>query len=275
MNSTVKTIYNIDLSLANFKRKDYKPLPNTTLNEKFNILMDIDSMNVDNPILKGYCLGNGNIKTIGQDSKTFLHYGNHRSIDGALYSHIPFLIRELDKDLGVTDKMKYRLRKEIRIDNIDYVVYYMKVIEDISITNQILNITSKDGTLPKLSVFNSNDVSILNPTPKEYTDNVTSIKDEYVTVSDQVALILTIDELNEIKNAMKIMGLDSVSTKINELAICSGVDVVNPADATVESAYSQVMLFVDLDYDIELALNEDRGFYREIEIGGMEPISLR
>ncbi len=275
MNSTVRTIYGIDLGLANYKKSDYKPLPNTTLNEKFNILANVDQFTVDNPILKGYCLGNGNIKTIGDDSKTMLYYGNHKVTDGALYSHIPFIIRKVDQDLSPTERMSYRLRKELIVDDITYVVYYMKIIDSISISNQILKIESEMDTMPKLSIFYTNDAAILNPVPKEYTDEVTSIKDTYVAISDQISIVLTITELDEIREAMRILKLDEISTKINELAICSGVDVINQVDYSVESAYSQVNLFVDMDYDINILINEDKGFYREIEIGGMEPMSLR
>jgi len=275
MNSSIRTIYGVDLSLANLKGTVYKPLPNTTLNEKFNIEVRIPNEKTGNPTLKGFCIGNGNTPTLGKNEDGILFYGRYNANDGALHSHIPFIVRELRYDLSSIDKSKYRLRKEIVKDGVKYVAYYMKVIEPVDRKSQILEIAvANDGTYG-ISNYNTNDASILNPTEIETEQISKSVTNKYIVISDQIGLTLNKDELDEIRKGMKTLGLDTLSNKINELAVCTGLDGIDVVNHMEESFCTQIFIFADLPYEVDLELIEDKGFYREIEIGGMEPISIR
>lgn len=274
MNLVTKTVYYDTLVLSHFRNKSFKPLPNTSLNEKFNINKDI-TIEVETPTLKYFTIGNGNLKTMDAEDNMKLYHGNHRCIDAALFNHIPFVIRKEDEDIDVNDRKKYRIRKHISIDNKRYVAYYLKLIPDDMIQNQIIKITQETDTMPKIEPFNTNDSTLLNPEPyantvAEITNNYT----EFVTNSDQISLILTIEEMLEVKNAMILLSIPESDRVINEIALCSGTDVVDLSTYEVEVAYSQVMFFLDVDYDVQLLLNNDEEFFRQVEIGGMQALML-
>lgn len=277
MESVVKTIYHTELMLSHIKGSTFTPLPNTTLNEKFNILEDGVNEDVPNPTLKYFCIGNGNIRTLDTDDDITLHYGNHNVIDGALYNHIPFITRKLTEDIGIDDKLLYRLRKIHVIDGIEYVAYYMKLIPDNKVSSRILKITSEYDTMPKIEEYNYNDSKILNPVPTEDTVNIEDTSTTYVTCSDQITLTLNNTEISEINNAIEVLKLnaDNNNNTINEIALCTGSDFLNTSDYTMEVIKAQVMFFVDSDYDLQTLLNVDGHIEREIEVGGMQPFSLK
>jgi len=276
MNSTVRTIYGIDLALSNLKGTIYNPLPNTTLNEKFNLKIKRPREVIDNPIIKGFCIGNGNKNIIDSTNDDVnLFYGRYNPTDASLHSHIPFIVRELRFDLGDNEKKQYRLRKEFVIGDMKYVAYYMKVINTLDQKSQLLKINVKPDGSYGVSNFNTSDASILNPSETSTEDIATSTNNEYVVISDQITLVLTKDELEEINKGMIIMGLDKVNPKINELAICTGFDAYDDLSEMMESYSTQIFVFIDLPYEVDLEINDENGFYREVEIGGMEPIALR
>lgn len=274
MNLVVKTVYFDDLILSHFRNKKYTPLPNTTLNEKFNINKNIIS-EIDKPTLNYYCIGNGNVRVIDSEVNMELYHNNHRCIDGSLYNHIPFIIRLLDEDITDVQKRNYRLRKTFTIHGKDYVAYYLKVIPEDKISNQLLKITKIPNMMPKTEKFNTNDSTILNPNPNlpdvvKITDDVST----FIVNSDQVTLSLTNEEMLEVNNAMDILEIPIKDRIINEIALCSGTDVVNTKDFSIEVAHSQVMFFVDVDYDVQLILANEDEFYRQVEIGGMQASML-
>lgn len=274
MNSVTKTIYCDDLTLSILRGRDYVPLANTTLNEKFNINKDIKTT-IEAPTLKYFAIGNGNNKTVDSEDNLALYHGNHRCIDGALFNHIPFIVRRTDLDLSDGDRMNYRLRKVATIDNVEYAFYYLKVIPEDVIRNQLLKITNEDGSLPKIETFNTNDSSILNPVQTDNHRLVEEFGTEYITNSDQVDIELNLNELREIKNALTILGYTDNENIINEIALCSGSDMVSMVDFSVEVAYSQIMFFVDVDYDIQILLGEgEEGLFRQVEVGGMNALTV-
>lgn len=274
MNLVTKTVYYDTLVLSHFRDKNFKPLSNTTLNEKFNINKDIVS-EVNIPTLSYFAIGNGNIETIDAEDNMKLYHGNHRCIDAALFNHIPFVLRKEFEDINSNERKKYRLRKRITVNNENYIAYYLKVIEDDMVVNQIIKITQETDTMPKIEPFNTNDSTLLNPEP--YNNRVTDILNnytEFVTNSDQISLILTIEEMIEIKNAMDILGIEANRRNINEIALCSGTDVVDLTTYEIEVAYAQVMFFLDVDYDVQILLNNEEEFFRQVEIGGMQALML-
>ena len=274
MNLVTKTIYYDTLILSHFRNKNFKPLPNTTLNEKFSINKDL-TIEVETPTLKYFAIGNGNLKTIDAEENMKLYHGNHRCIDAALFNHIPFVLRKEGEDIDIDARKKYRLRKYMTINNENYIAYYLKVIPDDMIQNQIIKITQETDTMPKIEPFNTNDSTLLNPEP--YANTITEIINnytEFVTNSDQISLILTVEEMTEVKNAMLILNIPIEDRIINEICLCSGTDIVDLSTYEVEVAYSQVMFFLDVDYDIQLLLSNNEEFFRQVEIGGMQALML-
>ena len=274
MTSSTKTIWLTDLLLCKSIDSDYVPRKNTTLNEKFNVLIEDSFKLTSNPTIKYFALGNGNMKVLpGGDD--MLYYSNHKVTDGALYNHIPFIIRETKFDLTVEEKSKYRLRKLYTINGKEYAAYFLKVIDTRNIKNQLLKIKSSEIKMPIIEILSTNNSNILEPTHREIDSPIETLGDEYVTVSNQVTLTLTTEELKEVERAMKLLSLDMISKEINEIALCTGVDQLDHTTMTNEAIKTQVAIFMDVNYNIQEAINTENGFYREVEIGGMQPLSLR
>lgn len=274
MTSSTKTIWFTDLILCMSTGDDYIPRKNTTLNEKFNIKIEDNLLITENPTIKYFALGNGNMRILpgGED---MLYYSNHKVTDGALYNHIPFIARESKFDLNNDEKSKYRMRKLLNVNGIEYAVYYLKVIDTTKVKNQLLHITTSEISMPKIELLSTNDSSILEPIHREVDSPIENIGDEYVTTSNQITITLTTQELEEIKSAMELLSLDVISKEINEIALCTGIDSFDHSAFTNEAIKSQIAIFVDVNYDIQESINTDNGFFREIEVGGMQPLSLR
>ncbi len=274
MNLITKTVYFNDLAVANLRGKKYTPMTNTTLNEKFSILSELENTDVPNPVLKYFCLGVGNLATIDSDQDLGLYFGNHKVTDGALYQHIPFIMRLIEEDLGPDDRRKYRLRKEVSVDGLDYIAYYLKVIPDDKVDNQILMITKETDTAPKMEPYTTADASILEPIATENRYLIDDYNTKYLVNSDQITLELTYEELIDIKDAMEILNIEEPQHVLNELALVTGSDYLDMSDYSLEVINSQISFFLDIDYDIQMLIDKEQAFSRQVEIGGMEPIQL-
>jgi len=278
MVSTVNTIYATALQLANFRGVKYTPMVNTTLNEKFDILVDHTDIKetIHNPKLSCFAIGNGNIPSLKGDisNDSVLYHGVHKPIDGALFNHIPFILREAYKDISKFDRLKYRLRKEYILNNVKYYAYYLKVIPEDNFESKIYKIKTQDGHNPGITLFNSIDSSILAPKPITEPTDIYSNTINYISITDQARLRLDENELKEIYDAMKILGIPDDKNIINEIALCTGSDVTNPIDQSTEIINAQIALFLDVDYDINILMSEGDILDRTIEIGGMEPLAL-
>jgi len=274
MNRVTKTIYFDDLLISYSRGKDYEPLLNTTLNEKFGVLTDYNKSMVGNPTLQYFAIGNGSIPTLSTFDEANLHYGNHRIVDGALFNHIPFVMRPIDNDITTQEQAMYRMKVRKKYGDIEYFMYYLKVLPGSADRNQIILIDKEsEDDNAKISLFYSNDISILNPTPKTMVEDISDISKQYIACSDQIPLLLTKEELIAIKENIVTMGGNVFN--INEIAMVSGIDYLNLQDASTETVKAQVALFVEMDYSLELAINEDDTFYKEVELGGMAPYALR
>ena len=104
-----RTLYNVDLYLNIMLRKDYKIIANTSLNEKFDILSKVPVPAGVYPTLQYWAIGTGGNNVIG--NTTGFIYSEHTPLDGALFNHVPFIMRPVTDDLTALEKSKYRMRK--------------------------------------------------------------------------------------------------------------------------------------------------------------------
>ena len=107
-----RTLYNVDLYLNIMLRKDYKIIANTSLNEKFDILSKVPVPAGVYPTLQYWAIGTGGNNVIG--NTTGFSYSEHTPLDGALFNHVPFIMRPVTDDLTALEKSKYRIFMAIR-----------------------------------------------------------------------------------------------------------------------------------------------------------------
>ena len=115
-NST-RTIYNLKLQTCMMFGLPYHPLPNTTLNEKFNIYpyneIDCNYENQNYPRVNGIVIGIGGNEVVNSDILD-LKLGKHSPVDAALFEHIPFVIRPIENDLTIEMKFVWNDGKVIK-----------------------------------------------------------------------------------------------------------------------------------------------------------------
>ena len=265
-----RTLYMCDIDLHRQLSVEYKPLENTTLNEKFSVLQSEEVPN-DYPVITGFVIGIGGTPMIEGNENYVLN--EHSPIDGALFEHVPFIMRPIEADLNDSERENYRLRVIEIINNRQYVSYYMKVANSFVINNNFYTIkTVYDGTSvssPSLTVFDNNVETILNPVPRpRRLDYKYSKGCEYISKLCKLNFILTSLEQEEIKNALAIKNKES--RLLTELGVCTGV--TKDCHYGKESMITQIAYHVPINFDLAVELAESRDMVKAIELGGLEPL---
>lgn len=266
-----RTLYNVDLHLHQILGKDYEPIENTTLNEKFQVLPNDKLPAGIYPKLQYFAIGCGG-NVVMEDVSTYT-YNEHLPIDAALFQHIPFIMRNLtDGDLTAEEKKNYRLRVIQNFNGINYACYYLKVFPSWELKPTFYLIRTMESgesvSSPTLSALNLTNSSVLNPKP--VNRNITFENQNtlgFVTKMAKITFSLTPTELEEIKKVLEIMNLtDKI---ITEIGLVTGHDKTIGQDTEVTCAQIAMHIGVSLDLAIELA--KETTLIKSIEIGGGEP----
>ena len=268
--SSQMSIYGLKLINAFLANRYYSVIPNTTLNEKFNIMTDqhIPKGTVEHPTfpkLRYFVIGTGGLDVI--NSNADYKMSGHRVLDAALFNHIPFILRPVINDITPEQRLKYRLRKELIIDGQYYYAYYAKVIDLVDYRDYNFIIKKVDGQ-DILSIMDEDSYTFLNPVPyfkptdKDAVLNVDTVINRY-----KMEFNLSVNEQIELQNVLSILQLDT--TKITEIGVCHGYDVIAPYG--YETIDTQISYFVDIDLDTQIDFDLTKPFERNIELGGAEP----
>lgn len=265
------TIFGLGLINAMLANRYYSVSINTTLNEKFGILTNEHTpkgtlLTPIYPRLKYLVIGNGGIPVA--DDATNYRFSQHCAIDGALFNHLPFALKTPSEDFNDVERRRYRLRKEVRIDGELYYAYYARVVETIDYRGYPYLITHRDG-VDVLSVFNTNIERILNPRPVIKPDKpLDSLRVDTVINRFKLEFFMSEKDQEELQNVYKILKI-SQYTKLTEIGVCHGYDVIVPYG--LEVADMQISYFLDIDLDVALEFDARAVFKRNLELGGAEP----
>ena len=268
----MKTIYSIALQTANYCGYQHEILPNTTLNEFYGIG---NATPPSNPIMDYFIIGLKleNLLTNGTDANgnpiedgVFnLNRNLHKSKDGNVFFPLPFRLVKRDLALSRDEATDYRLKKEITINGEQYLAYYLKKLMGNTRDRYLDTLTDKMNDT-SISIFNSEDATILNPIPQ--TDEfVLADEIKALAYTKPVKMSLTQIELANMEEAVGLLYGTSRPKVIGEICLCSGRDmVVNISD--VEASGVQANMFIEVDIDISTAKVE--GLVVTTEVGGAE-----
>lgn len=284
MYKIVRTIHSIVLDAVKKRAKTYPLLPNTTLNEKFDVEINKQNESEIDPVLKYFVIGNGNIISFGTNTEEVANinmaYANHKVKDSALYNHVPFIVREVSNDLTLAEQASYRLRVTKTIGSVDYAGYFAKVIPDDGDSVSISTIVKSNTGEISISSFDTNDPELLNPAPSETHGDITADASSYIAVTATDNITLTYDDIVEIKNGIDLWYSEDTVEKrshfINEIGLCSGGDITTD-DGRTESVYTQLCFILETgtEYDLDIKIAENKGISRNIDLGGLEPLAVR
>jgi len=243
MTSSSATIYSRLLNLSQMKNVPYTSLPNTTLNEKYNV----DTNVIDGyPIVKYFGIGvMHNIDLINGKRKY------HQVYDGALFNQIPFRL----STTKLTDKTLF-LEVPTTINNVQYFAYYLK--EASLEESKILEVSGLSGNV-SVKEFDTGVVNVLNPVG--YITN--NLSDKYLAIVSRLELNLSQVDMVGINEVVNILYPDGGVT-LGELGVFSGK---KNGDKLLQT---QLMYFSELEYPVPL-LNKTTLI---MDVGGQEPLGV-
>ena len=258
---TTRTIYNIALQTAKLTNSSYSPLPNTTLNEFFNNVVD---MEVDTTPHLGYFMLGMSVNNIdNMDLYKDLHLAEH----GNLFKPIPLSVRQYNNRLTAEESKNYRMQVVKKIDGKDYIFYFLKKLNSLEKPFELVTINFSEDEFNEAGIenFDNNKSNILYP---ELSDMGNIDNTRFHTVSKMVNVLISKYEKEEIKLATKLYyDLDSTDFKISEIALIHGHDVI--IDNLPEVKDAQVSFFINTT-DLLSVFSDLEPIDLTLNIGGLE-----
>lgn len=271
--TTQRTLYYTDMELHRFLGKAYKPMVNTTLNEKFNVEPTSSPDDIwKYPTVNSFAIGVGG-DVVLENTPNYA-FSEHNPTDACLFHHVPFRMRETKEDLTNEEKEAYRLRKVEVHDNKEYACYYLKKITGIQVKQiffSISTLTEKDTGLqtPILTPLDVEAMDVLNPQPSLRQLNYKNMDSfEYVTVMDKISLTLTTEDQQYIEEACNILNLPN--RYLTEMGIVMGIDQLTP-DGYNEILYAQISHHLGVNIGFVQELRRKTAVTKYVELGGIEP----
>lgn len=274
---TVRTIYAAHLSTCKALGRPFTTLPNSTLNQKFNIFKDEAPLTNQYPIVAYVGIGNkGASYEVTTSNYVLTKPIPHLPRDASLYNMLPFVIRPIDDDLPAEERVKYRLRVPLTIEGSVYVAYYLKalnldvVVPTVELRNVNNNIISTNSFVPELGD--------LSPTHPDLSNvNLNNPSGDYLVSTAKINFNLNRNDITNILDACTLLYGDPRYAVINEIALCSGIDRVLQGtfgDVTgnyTEAVVAQINAFI---YQYH-ALNENTTEVNiNFDLGSSEPLLL-
>lgn len=248
---TVRTIYAAHLSTCKALGRPFTTLPNSTLNQKFNLFKDEAPMLNEYPVGGYIAIGNkGASYEVTTSNFVLTTPIPHLPRDASLYNHIPFVVRSINDDLPAEERIKYRLRVPFTTnENEVYVAYYLRAIslENITPTVELRNVTDGNITTDTFTPT----ISDLSPSHPDISNvNVNDPSGDYLISTAKIEMVLTREDIINIREACTILYGDPRYAVINEIAYCSGIDRVlsgtfgNVSSNYMEAIATQVNAFI-------------------------------
>lgn len=266
--SSQRTIHWLSILLDMSVGKQFNILPNTSLNEKFNIDTDLHTPEGLYPKLNYFSIGVGGEPIT--DATDSYKYSRHSVIDGALFNQIPFALKLPEEDFTSEVASKYRFRKSVIIDNTEYIAYYLKTIGDTELRDFYYEIKTIDGQ-STLGVYNNNTDKILNPVPINKSNILNNINNaSYISKLIKFFFTLTALEVDELYNVINILNLDA--SYITEIGICSGYDM--EVDGDIKAVDTQLAYVLDTNLFLATDMLSEETINLWLEVGGSEPLMV-
>jgi len=277
MEPIVRTIYASHLNTCKLLNRPFTVLPNSTLNQKFNLFKDeIPALN-EYPVLGYLGIGNkGASYEVTSSNFVLTTPIPHLPRDASLYNFIPFIVRSINDDISSTERLKYRLRVPVTIDGSTYVAYYLRAltINDLIPTVELRNVDGENITTNSFTPT----LSDLAPTPPVLsTSNLNTANGDYLVSTAKVDFTLNQNDVQEIIDACNLLYGDPRYAVINEIALCSGIDKIlqgtfgNTTSNYTETIATQVAAFISQYHALTTNTTEVK---IQLDIGSVEPLLI-
>lgn len=286
MFNSQRTLYGTDLALCQSFGLEYNFKQGTTLNNFLDVLPKEQYPTGVYPTIKYICIGNGGDTNIDGTNYPF---SQHQAKDAGLFNMVPFIARKLTEDLEDYDRKKYRLRKVLMVDDVEYVFYFLRVIDSGDIVQdenfmQFTHSDTQEEVMQPVDFVNS--TTILRPVPVNKVDLISAGNTNYITKLLVLKLYFSQSEIEEINNAINLysrtkLGMDDSPVNIiTEIGVCHGVDkIVTEGKNYTEAIGVQINVHLGTSLETAMYLNNNmdssEGITKSISFGGMEPLYVR
>lgn len=276
MENITRTIFGSYLQTCHLLGLPFSMRANTTLNEKFGIQSGIAPDVVEIPRMRYYAIGNGGHRmTAGGDGLSKPEPIQHRATDAACFNHIPFVLREPDADLSLSQRANYGLRREETHNSVRYIAYYLKRIP-MGGVNPAMEYKAVANGETTTTPFVPNSAN-LNPTPPSLSESgVNVVTGDYTTSTAKLTLSLTAEDVAELLNVANILYQDDGYAIISEIALVSGVDkvVTSPSVGATTINFNdviaaQVVSHINAFFPVKFSNN---GTEIIVDVGASEPL---
>lgn len=243
--------------------------------EPYDPQTDVDSIEL------GYvCIGidghrmitdsNGIVKTLPVE---------HKPTDTGLYKIMPFVVKPVDNDLTDSERAKFRLRKVLTIDGVNYAAYYLRKLDTMNVSSTMV-LTSIDQGIKNQTPWKPS-INNLRPTkPTVGYENDSS----YISTISNVPLVFEEQDIIWFQEACQLL-LGDANYSITEIGYCTAVDkpIVRqfPISGTQtpstsirsrnlkEVVATQIAFFVSTDLNLRVM---NKRFTWTMDIGINEPL---
>lgn len=276
MKTITRTILGSALQTAKFQGLPYPILPNTTLNEKFDIQASekpASNVYIDT---KYFCIGIGGHRTqIGADSVPFISPIQHRASDLALFKHVPFVLRELNNDLTAAQRDKYALRRVETHNGRNYAAYYLKRLVQTNTTVAMKRTVNNNG-ISTTQPFVPTSANLNPPQPEISPTGVVTTSGDYLSVASVTPIVFDANDVLELLEVARVLYDNEEMALISEIGLCAGIDKTVQGQGTGNTVFNYkeaigVQLVSHLTTYYPMSFLND-GFETQIELGATEPL---
>lgn len=272
MEDVVRTIYAAHLQTCKMLNKPFTVLPNSTLNQKYNVFKDELPYQNEYPALQYIAIGNKGVSyEVTSDNFVLVSPVPHSARHASLYNNIPFILRNVNDDLSPVDRAKYRLRVPLVINEVNYVAYYLKKLD---MSNVVPSVELRNVQDSVITVTNfTPDQADLTPSPINLSNvNINSANGDYLASSAKITFNLSQDDVSNIIDACAILYGDARYAFISEIALVTGIDrslTYNSTLTYTEVVSAQVAAFISQYHSLT---QNSTGVSSVFDIGSVEPL---
>lgn len=275
MESVTRTGYGAHLQTCKLLDRPFSVLPNSTLNQKFNLFAEEVPPGNQYPKLGYIGLGNkGATYDMAAGGYLLTTPIPHMATHAAAYNHIPFVVREIDNDLPAGQRMQYRLRVPFATGGVSYVAYYLRTLSLDTVVPRLELRNVQDGVITSTPYLPS--LSELSPVhPVISGTDLNNPNGDYLVSTAKVEFTLNLDDIENIMQACEIIYGDPRFAVINELVLVSGVDkILSGQFGAVTSNYTEVIAaqvagFISQHHTLTTSTTEVK---IGLNIGSVEPL---
>lgn len=251
-----RTVLGEYIQTVNWPHLPFEMAPNTTLNEKFEILPKVVPEAGERPAMRYFTIGNLGHRTVqNADRSEEPEPIPHSPTDAACYNHIPFVLRENtgDNDLSTEQRNRYCLRKIETHNGKEYIAYYGRRIDMNQSRAKFQKLTKdEEQVYPEDYTFTTDNLNP--PVPSVGYEGVRTGSRIQYTATAVMRIPLDSTDIAEIVHAHQIRTGSIRSPIISEIALCTGVDRVVPLPSSnvgyTEVIACQVNLFMSTHHAV-------------------------